>query len=174
MHVLYQSGQRHGLWFESLSAGKAEQPPDQIARTLGSLQPPVDQARGTLGVRLPAQQLERRDDRREHVVQVMGNTASQLPDHFQLVRFVQLQHRSLTLGECRRDALLQAIVEQVQGAFCAGMGDGRPALLGGFLHQLAFLFRALARAVKVHAKRGLQTTATQHRHMQRGAQTAQG
>lgn len=76
----------------------------------------------------------------------------------------------LALGQHRRDAVLQAFVEQVQRPLGTRVGDGGPGLLGRFLDQLTIVFKTLARGMEVHAQHRLQAPGAQHGDMQRGAQ----
>ena len=60
------------------------------------------------------QQVERAGDRRQQIVEVVGDAAGQLAERLQLLRFVQLRHRRSQLGGALLDPLLEIGGELVE------------------------------------------------------------
>ena len=77
-------------WLQCLLAGKGQQLPRQGGRALGRTPDLLDVRAPRVGGRhLLEQQVGVAEDRSEHVVEVVGDTAGQPPDRFQLLRMPQ-------------------------------------------------------------------------------------
>ena len=99
---------------------------------LGAFDRAVDQAQavGVVGQPL-AQQLEIAEHRRQQVVEVVRDAAGQLPDDLHLLRLtVRLLdlHAAVDLG---LDALLQGLVQELQGLLGLPLADRDGRLVGG-------------------------------------------
>lgn len=102
------------------ACGKGQQTTYQDSRAIRRLQRSVDQPMGAVVAdRLASQQLQRRHDRRQQVIEVMGDAAAQLTHHFDLARLVQQRNGRLALGHHGGDALFETLVEFDQLMFSA-------------------------------------------------------
>ena len=114
-HGCHQLIDLHGLGVKRLSARKRQQPVCEAGRAIGGGHTQVDQAVQVIQLASgypPAQQFQAADNAREHIVEVMGDTAGQLADGFHFLRLAQ----SLFVMAQLSRAFFHLLFKRFQGA----------------------------------------------------------
>ncbi|MNL07017.1 hypothetical protein D3C87_1276750 [compost metagenome] len=91
-HGNHQRIHFHGFGIERLTSRERQQAMGQAGRTIGGGHTKIDQAFQVVGAatgQTPAQQFQAADNTRQHVVEVVGDTASELADRLHFLRLAQ-------------------------------------------------------------------------------------
>ena len=125
-HGNHQVVHLHRFGIQRLATGERQQTVSQARRAIGRGHAKVDQAVQILGAatgQTPAQQLQATDDARQHVVEVMGDTASELADCLHFLRLAQHFFVLTQLCGAFFDLLLKGFEGVLQAQFALAQVD---------------------------------------------------